>query len=218
MAHGTLRLWSLTVCKAWLCGRVCERKGGSDRSWHLGTGQREKQYCSCFQNISVWLSITDLSLVLLLLPQTSAFQAFAVAAFLFCPREEIQELIEFCKVNEIFQSTCETMCQVVVLNGAGVPVPGKLVSALRICHITYRPTFHFLTHGGGERTVFSLGNSVWQVPASMAWRLILWTGTADVKHLGLKRPLSAGPVKVILYRKESGRAQLTSSILGRNVT
>lgn len=146
-------------------------KGGSDQNSHLGSGQK-KLYCNCFQNMSLNVHFkfifADLFLVPFLLTQTSVSQAFPIAAVLLYPREENQEIIEFCKGKEVFLSTCEAMCQMVVLNEAGVPVPGKLVSALTICHVTYQAQLPCLSSWYRKSIVSSLINSAWKVPASMA--------------------------------------------------
>lgn len=44
----------------------------------------------------------DLSLILFLVAQATAAEALTLATVLFYPREGTQELIESCKVNEVF--------------------------------------------------------------------------------------------------------------------
>lgn len=201
MVCATMIKWFWTVWKAWLCGRVYERKEALIETgiWVLARERSKTATASKNQCLNVHFKFTfaDHFLILFLVTQTTAFQAFTIVVISFYPVEETQELIEFCKVNGVFLNTCETMCHMVALNEASVPVPGKLVSVLTICHITYSPSFYFFTlrtaYSSSESIVFFLWNSAWKVPKSITWRLTLWAGTAEMKHLGLKRPLSARP-------------------------
>lgn len=170
-------------------------KGGSDRNWHLGSGQREKQDSNCFQK-----------------PMSECpFQVHLCRSFL--------DFIS-CRTNDCFPSL-NYSCDFVLPRGRNSRINwilwskwsfsehlwnhvsygslkwGRRSSSREICHITYSPSFYFFTlrtaYSSSESSVFFLWNNAWKVPRSITLRLTLWTGTAEMKHLGLKRLLSARP-------------------------